>query len=763
MAKAFDVDTGGTLTTGLRAWFNFESSAVDELATYDGTTSGSPAYAAAKIGNGIDLESGSSQYVSIPSTAFPWTAELSISMWVKFETTTGAQSFMMVSPTSGSTGFWLYHDGTNLKFAKNQGAQDVTYAYTRDTNWHHIVGVSGASRGLEIWLDGTRVGQDTGDTASIGNPSQPVYLGAYRDGGGVNGFYLDGLVDLVGIWGKAITSTEITDLYNAGTGNAYRTQAVTTNKTLSVTASAVLAFSKIKTALKSLTQTASAVIALSKTNIRVKALAVTSSAVLSLSKVWTHLVTLSLASGATSSGPLSPGTTTDNSTVGTLTWSNPNNSKVSDNVYATAQAPSSTYANTHYIKATNYGFSVPSGAVIDGIIVGVERKRNSFTLAQDFSVVIVKADGSFGSQNKADTSTEWPTTDTYVNYGSSSDLWGETWTPADINDADFGVGFSAHVKQNPDDGTVNVDHIRITVHYTDPGGASAVVSLGKSFTKVSTLSVTTSAVLALSKVMTAVRSLAVTATSVPAISKVLTFVKSLSASAAGVISLLRPATIYKVLSATATALLDLVVQFITGTYSVALSVTASASVSMARTIYFTLRFAANAVLSLTKGFFQILAITANTVTSFAKTVWKSLAVIASSVPALTKGLVYLQSLAATAVASVTLSRLATHLRTLTATATGVLSLTKGLLYLVSLSVTSTAVAALSRLTTRYRTLSITATARVKLFLDGLLSIFSRKYPGKSGSYSEKFPANPGSYSEKYPSNPATYADKYPSP
>ena len=44
-----------------------------------------------------------------------------------------------------------------------------------------------------------------------------------------------------------------------------------------------------------------------------------------------------------------------------------------------------------------------------------------------------------------------------------ADLWGETWTAEDINDADFGVGFSVHrtALNNP-----AVDHIRITIYYT---------------------------------------------------------------------------------------------------------------------------------------------------------------------------------------------------------------------------------------------------------------------------------------------------------
>ena len=172
---------------------------------------------------------------------------------------------------------------------------------------------------------------------------------------------------------------------------------------------------------------------------------------------------------ATDSGALSPGTMADDATVGTVAWSNPNNAKVSDSVYATASDATGAASQTHYLKATNFGFSIPSGATINGILVEIERKRQSLSTGgrpRDTVVKIVKADGSLGSTNKADTVTLWTTTDTYASYGSSSDLWGETWDDTKINDIDFGVVISANSPTSADGYTASVDHIRITVYYT---------------------------------------------------------------------------------------------------------------------------------------------------------------------------------------------------------------------------------------------------------------------------------------------------------
>ena len=66
----------------------------------------------------------------------------------------------------------------------------------------------------------------------------------------------------------------------------------------------------------------------------------------------------------------------------------------------------------------------------------------------------------------ADKSTDasLPASDTYENFGSSTDLWNVSWTAADINSSGFGVGFSVKSTYLTSNGFI--DHIRITVYYT---------------------------------------------------------------------------------------------------------------------------------------------------------------------------------------------------------------------------------------------------------------------------------------------------------
>ncbi|KKK68280.1 hypothetical protein LCGC14_2945630, partial [marine sediment metagenome] len=160
----------------------------------------------------------------------------------------------------------------------------------------------------------------------------------------------------------------------------------------------------------------------------------------------------------------SPGNVVDDASVGTVAWSNPDNAKTSNDAYATT---GNLNVVSHYLKATNFGFSIPTGSTINGIIVEIEKWEDisPFGGVKDSEVKVVKSDGTIGSTNKADTVTRWPTpdSDTYISSGTNNDLWGEVWTAEDINDIDFGAVLAAvGVPTGPATSYANVDHIQIT-------------------------------------------------------------------------------------------------------------------------------------------------------------------------------------------------------------------------------------------------------------------------------------------------------------
>lgn len=168
------------------------------------------------------------------------------------------------------------------------------------------------------------------------------------------------------------------------------------------------------------------------------------------------------ATDAPSSGAKSSGTLADDAAVGAVAWSNPSNAGASDNTYATASVSAS--SSSHYLKATNFGLAIPSTATVTGIMVEVERKSDGGTRrAQDSVVKLVKG-GTVQATDRKSTAL-WPAADAYKTYGSASDMWGTTWTPAEVNASNFGVVIGAK-GTDVSAFTAYVDHIRVTVYYS---------------------------------------------------------------------------------------------------------------------------------------------------------------------------------------------------------------------------------------------------------------------------------------------------------
>ena len=154
----------------------------------------------------------------------------------------------------------------------------------------------------------------------------------------------------------------------------------------------------------------------------------------------------------------------NDTSTGSVAWSNPGNA-CSTGASTTAAGLKSSILSNH-LKITQFGFSVPTGSVIQGISFSVTRSTtvNKGNKATDNSVRIVKG-GSIGSTDRSDAN-NWGTAS--VTYGSTSDLWGDSWTAADINSTGFGIAISGKgTGANSVDGTIS-SYVTATVTYQAP-------------------------------------------------------------------------------------------------------------------------------------------------------------------------------------------------------------------------------------------------------------------------------------------------------
>ena len=167
---------------------------------------------------------------------------------------------------------------------------------------------------------------------------------------------------------------------------------------------------------------------------------------------------------AQSQGPLSPATSGTNNSIGTIDWSNTSNVFVSDGNRALSNNLTSGDVS-YYLTATNFSFSIPAGASIDGIIVEIQRSDASGSgNIKDNIVKLIKGGAIVGVDKSS--GGNWPSSDSYTSYGSSTNTWGSIFTSADINANDFGVAISINKIGAPGINDGRINHIRITVYYT---------------------------------------------------------------------------------------------------------------------------------------------------------------------------------------------------------------------------------------------------------------------------------------------------------
>jgi hypothetical protein len=180
-----------------------------------------------------------------------------------------------------------------------------------------------------------------------------------------------------------------------------------------------------------------------------------------------------------------PGTAEDNSGTGSLTWSNVNNAKVEDGSFATVESSSAEAKTSHYLKLTNFGFTIPTSAVVRGITVTPRCRiaEGAVTISPpvvDARVRIIKGGTIKEAEDKA-TGGAWDAALHTRSFGGSDDLWGNTWTPSDINGSGFGVALSVTLNKVLG-GTLKaeVDVGKITIAYTEGANENRVCFASRS-------------------------------------------------------------------------------------------------------------------------------------------------------------------------------------------------------------------------------------------------------------------------------------------
>lgn len=168
--------------------------------------------------------------------------------------------------------------------------------------------------------------------------------------------------------------------------------------------------------------------------------------------------------------------------VGTEAWASPGNITADDGSNASGAAAAKD-EQMNYLVGSNFGFAIPAGSTIDGIearlqALDLDVSGTDVEAAGITHVIIYKDNSTPG--NDLETG-ETPVTLSPANYdyGSSSELWGLSWTPAEINSSNFQLRISMNAGTTGfTAGDPAVDFLAVNVHFTPPAGRSQIQMVG---------------------------------------------------------------------------------------------------------------------------------------------------------------------------------------------------------------------------------------------------------------------------------------------
>jgi hypothetical protein len=146
-----------------------------------------------------------------------------------------------------------------------------------------------------------------------------------------------------------------------------------------------------------------------------------------------------------------------------ITWKNAGLARGLDGEGATTSTPLSQAQETTYLAVGEFGLQVASSVVISGIEVEVTRKSSGGLGIRDLSVQLYETE--FSKADRRNSGLLWALTSSTVTYGAANDLWGETWSPARVNDTNFSVMLAAANTSAAGGDSPIVDQIRVRVSW----------------------------------------------------------------------------------------------------------------------------------------------------------------------------------------------------------------------------------------------------------------------------------------------------------
>lgn len=226
--------TPSTLLNSLVSVYKAESNANDSLGTNNGTPMGGLLYSTGKSGDAFFFN-GTTAYVDMGDVMDIGTSSWTYSFWFNPDDVGSVLTFFSKTIAAGVRGrVFSYIETGRLVIGFDADVSNVIIVQTdiilSNGNWYHAVIQIDRTDKIKLYINGSAITLTTANgtnnlapySATNYNTNNPFRIGAYTGADNVTpSNFFNGEIDEFNVWNRVLTFTEITELYNAGTGKFY--------------------------------------------------------------------------------------------------------------------------------------------------------------------------------------------------------------------------------------------------------------------------------------------------------------------------------------------------------------------------------------------------------------------------------------------------------------------------------------------------------------------------------------------------------------
>ena len=206
------------LNTNLNIYYSCEdnlatTNVLDSLGVLNGVSGRNTnvfSTASGKVNRGFDFD-GTNDNITVSNFQFGGSSG-SISFWMNMDTTSNVQ---LIDGDNVANGINMQIFGTGKIYARVGGETFLISATLSAETWYHVVFTwDGANH--KLYID---AGTPVSKASAVGTStdSRTIHIAQINTGN----FKFNGKLDEIGIWDRALSASEVTQLYNSGTGITY--------------------------------------------------------------------------------------------------------------------------------------------------------------------------------------------------------------------------------------------------------------------------------------------------------------------------------------------------------------------------------------------------------------------------------------------------------------------------------------------------------------------------------------------------------------